>query len=155
MNNCTKFAALWMKFQTGHWFSPPFQKVHTKSAHHFNVMKIIFLYDVWGDFFLVFWVGRRNPMSKIESDQIFIVSFFKFYNNNNGTHGVLYCFCVQLLFFTDTVDRLGGRWCWFGAGRDSNCVLRMVLGFPHLSGFSRVGAFLLHPSPQAGHHSLL
>ena len=28
---------------------------------------------------------------------------------NNGTHGVLYCFCVQLLFFTDTVDRLGGR----------------------------------------------
>ena len=28
---------------------------------------------------------------------------------NNGTHRVLYCFWVQLLFFTDTVDRLGGR----------------------------------------------
>ena len=32
-------------------------------------------------------------------------------NKNNGTHGdgVIYCFWVQLLFFTDTVDRLGGR----------------------------------------------
>ena len=28
---------------------------------------------------------------------------------NNGTHGVLYCFCVQLLFFTDTVDTVKDR----------------------------------------------
>ena len=37
-------------------------------------------------------------------------------------------------------------WCWPGLELSS----LDGMGFPHLSGFSRVGAFLLHPSPQAG-----
>ena len=51
-------------------------KSGTKSEHHFNMMNF-FLYDEWGDFFQVFRVGRWNPMSKIESDQIFTCQIFK------------------------------------------------------------------------------
>ena len=40
-------------------------------------MIFLFKYDMWGDFFQVFWVGRQNPVSKIGSYKNFHVWFLK------------------------------------------------------------------------------
>ena len=49
----------------------------TKSVHHFHTLNFYFSFGVQGEFFQVFWMERRNPLSKIKSDQNFTCKIFE------------------------------------------------------------------------------